>query len=102
MGSNDRLNFAVIGLHSRGYAHLYGLKANKDTARVSHVCDVDSVILKTFADKASRELGYAPAVEKDFRRILESKDVDAITIAAPDHSAYAYGHCPPASRQARL
>jgi predicted dehydrogenase len=85
MGSNDRLNFAVIGLHSRGYAHLYGLKANKDNARVSHVCDVDSVILKTFADKAEQELGYAPAAEKDFRRILELKDVDAITIAAPDH-----------------
>jgi hypothetical protein len=57
LGSNDRLNFAVIGLHSRGYAHLYGLKANKDTARVSHVCDVDSDILKTFADKAEHELG---------------------------------------------
>jgi predicted dehydrogenase len=85
LGSNDRLNFAVIGLHSRGYAHLYGLKANKDTARVSHVCDVDSDILKTFADKAEHELGYAPATEKDFRRILESKHVDAITIAAPDH-----------------
>jgi predicted dehydrogenase len=85
LGSNDRLNFAVIGLHSRGYAHLYGLKANKDTARISHVCDVDSVTLKTFADKAERELGYAPAAENDFRRILELKDVDAITIAAPDH-----------------
>jgi predicted dehydrogenase len=85
LGSNDRLNFAVIGLHSRGYAHLYGLKANQDAARISHVCDVDSVTLKTFADKAEQELGYAPASEKDFRRILELKDVDAITIAAPDH-----------------
>jgi predicted dehydrogenase len=85
LGSNDRLNFAVIGLHSRGYAHLYGLKANKDTARISHVCDVDSDTLKTFAEKAAQELGYAPAADKDFRRILELKDVDAITIAAPDH-----------------
>ena len=37
LGSNDRLNFAVIGVRSRGYAHLYGLQTNKDTARVSHV-----------------------------------------------------------------
>ncbi len=29
LGSNDRLNFAVIGLNSRGYAHLSSLKANK-------------------------------------------------------------------------
>ena len=30
-------------------------------------------------------MGEAPAAEKDFRKILEQKDVDAITIATPDH-----------------
>ena len=85
LGSNDRLNFAVIGLHSRAYAHLSSLKANKATARISHVCDVDSDILKKFAADAGRELGYAPAMEKDFRHILALKEVDAVTIATPDH-----------------
>ncbi len=85
LGANDRLNFALIGLNGRGYAHLSALKANQSTARVSHVCDVESNILKKFADTAQRELGYAPAAEKDFRKILEQKDVDAITIATPDH-----------------
>jgi predicted dehydrogenase len=85
LGSNDRLNFAVIGLHSRAYAHLSALKANKATARISHVCDVDSNTLKKFAGDVEQELGYAPAVEKDFRHILQEKDVDAITIATPDH-----------------
>jgi len=85
LGSNDRLNFAVIGLNGRAYAHLSSLKANKDAARISHVCDVDGVILKKFADSMERELGYAPAMEKDFRRVLEQKDVDAVTIATPDH-----------------
>jgi predicted dehydrogenase len=84
LGSNDRVNFAIIGLHGRGYAHLAALKANKDTARVSHVCDVDGDILKRFADHAEHELGYAPATEKDFRHILQLKDVDAITIATPE------------------
>jgi hypothetical protein len=28
VGSNDRLNFAVIGLNGRAYAHLSSLKAN--------------------------------------------------------------------------
>jgi predicted dehydrogenase len=85
MGSNDRLNFAVIGLNGRAYAHLSALKANKDTARISHVCDVDSDILAKFAQSTQQELGYAPATGKDFRKILELKDVDAITIATPDH-----------------
>jgi predicted dehydrogenase len=46
---------------------------------------VDGNILKKFADATQREMGEAPAAEKDFRAILEQKDVDAITIATPDH-----------------
>jgi predicted dehydrogenase len=85
LGSNDRLNFAVVGLNGRGYAHLAALKANKSAARISHVCDVDGNILQKFADSTQKEMGEAPAAEKDFRKILEQKDVDAITIATPDH-----------------
>jgi predicted dehydrogenase len=85
LGSNDRLNFAVIGLNGRGYAHLAALKANKSAARISHVCDVDSNILRKFADRVQQEMGEAASAERDFRKILEQKDVDAITIATPDH-----------------
>ena len=85
LGSNDRLNFAVIGLNGRAYAHLSALKANRSAARVSHVCDVDDNILRKFADRVQQEMGETAATDKDFRRILEQKDVDAITIATPDH-----------------
>jgi predicted dehydrogenase len=85
IGANDRLNFAVIGLNGRAYAHLSSLKANRSAARISHVCDVDANILRKFADSVQREMGEAAGGEKDFRRILELKDVDAITIATPDH-----------------
>src|ERR1700733_4258479 len=85
LGANDRLNFAVIGLNSRAYAHLSALKANSKDAQITHVCDVDSVILQKFADRTQKDLGYAPATEKDFRKILALKDVDAITIATPAH-----------------
>jgi predicted dehydrogenase len=85
LGANSRLNFAVIGLNSRGYAHLSSLKANKQSACISYVCDVDSKILEKFAAATQREMGTAPATEKDFRKILEQKDVDAISIASPDH-----------------
>ncbi len=85
MGSNDRLNFAVIGLNSRAYAHLSALKANKARARISHVCDVDTNIMKKFADATEKQMGEAPATNQDFRKILAIKDIDAITIATPDH-----------------
>jgi predicted dehydrogenase len=85
LGSNERLNFAVIGLNGRGYAHLSSLKANRSAARISHVCDVDGNILNKFANAVQKETGEIPAAEKDFRNVLESKEVDAITIATPDH-----------------
>jgi predicted dehydrogenase len=85
LGANSRLNFAVIGLNSRGYAHLSALQANKASASIAYVCDVDSTFMSKFAAKAQQAMGTAPATEKDFRKILEHKDVDAISIASPDH-----------------
>ena len=54
-------------------------------SHVSHICDVDSNMLRNYAAKAEKVLGYQPVEEADFRRVLESRDVDAITIATPDH-----------------
>jgi len=85
VGSNERVRFAIIGLHGRGYAHLSSLHANADASRVVAVCDVESNFLAKFAAEAQKELGYAPESERDFRRLLDRKDIDAITIATPDH-----------------
>ncbi len=85
VGSNERVNFAIIGLNGRGYAHLSSLQANKDTASIAYVCDVDGAILAKFAAAAQKETGQSPTSENDFRRILEQKNVDAITIATPEH-----------------
>jgi predicted dehydrogenase len=85
LGANDRLNFAVIGLNGRGYAHLASLKANRSEARISHVCDVDGKILSKFAERTREEMGEPAVAEKDFRKILAMKEVDAVCIATPDH-----------------
>jgi predicted dehydrogenase len=85
LGANDRLNFAVIGLNGRAYAHLSALKANQAKARIACVCDVESNILAKFSAAAARQMGETPVAEKDFRNILAKRDIDAITIATPDH-----------------
>jgi predicted dehydrogenase len=85
LGANDRLNFAVIGLHSRAYAHLSALAANSKTSHVGYICDVESNFMDKFGAEAQKELGYAPKTEGDFRKLLERKDIDAISIATPDH-----------------
>jgi len=84
LGANDRLNFAIIGLHGRGIAHLECIRQNKNVM-VSHVCDVDQRELDKFAAAAEKSFQQAPVKEKDFRKILKSKDVDVITIATPEH-----------------
>ncbi len=84
LGSNERVNFAVIGLNGRGRAHLGAIGANKNVANLAYLCDVDSNILEKVASQAQKELGYLPAKQKDFRKVLDSKDVDVITIATPE------------------
>ncbi len=84
-GANERVNFAVIGLNGRAGAHLSSLHANQKDARIAQVCDVDHVILDRFAANAAKTMGETPRPQQDFRRVLDSKDVDVITIATPDH-----------------
>jgi len=85
VGANERVNFAICGLNGRGGAHLSSLSVNRANSHVTHICDVDSTILAKFAGHAEKELGYAPEQSGDFRKVLESKDVDVLTIATPDH-----------------
>jgi predicted dehydrogenase len=85
LGANERVNFALNGLNSRGYAHLSSLNSNKATARVVYCNDVDAKILQKFHAAAEKEVGYSIKAEGDFRKALDSKDVDAISISTPDH-----------------
>jgi predicted dehydrogenase len=84
LGANDRIHFAVIGLHGRGIAHLECIRQNQNT-RITHVCDVDRRDLDRFAASVEKAFQQAPVKEKDFRKVLQSKDVDVITIATPEH-----------------
>src|SRR5674476_1362612 len=84
LGANERVNFAIIGLHGRGYAHLECIRQNKGTM-VTHVCDVDRRELDQFAAETKKLFLQDAVAVKDFRRVLESKDVDVITIATPEH-----------------
>ncbi|MEL7533718.1 MAG: Gfo/Idh/MocA family oxidoreductase [Bacteroidota bacterium] len=83
-GANDRLNFAVAGVVSRGNAHI-GAIGSVDNARITHVIDVDSRAALKAAEKIKKSGAKKPKIAEDFRKVLEDKNVDAITIATPDH-----------------
>ncbi len=84
-GANERVQFAVIGLNGRAYAHLSSLRANQSRAALHTACDVDQTILAKFAGQAKTMMGAEPQSEQDFRRVLAAKEIDAVTIATPDH-----------------
>jgi len=83
IGSNERMNFAVLGINSRGKAHISAINACENTA-VSYLCDVDSIALETALGFAEKKSGIRPKGMKDIRKLLEIKDIDAITIATPE------------------
>ena len=83
MGANDAVRVAVVGLHGKGAHHLQMLRAIPGV-RVVALCDADRAVLeKRAAELAADNLQVATYV--DVRKLLESKDVDAITIATPNH-----------------
>jgi predicted dehydrogenase len=83
--ANDDLRVAVVGVRmgGRGQAHLSGFSKIKG-CRITAVCDVDENALGQEAQKLKDKGAEVEAV-KDIRKLLESKNVDIISIAAPNH-----------------
>lgn len=82
---SDRLRVAHIGLGGMGTQHLKWF-ANLPEVEIAALCDLDETHL---AAAKNTLLGIQPQSRvqtySDFRRILERKDIDAITCATPDH-----------------
>lgn len=84
LGANDRINFAVVGANSRGRAHISAIAKVKN-ASLGYLCDVDTRVFDAAGAHIETALGKKAKNEKDFRKLVEYKDIDAITIATPEH-----------------
>jgi predicted dehydrogenase len=83
VGANDAVRVAVIGLNGKGAHHVEMLKAIPGV-RVVALCDADEAVLEKRVAELAAD-GIAVAKHVDVRKLLESKDVDAVTIATPNH-----------------
>lgn len=82
---NDTINIAVVGLRNHGYwAHLDNTYLKMKNVRVIALCDPDLTILDREAHKFYQR-NEKVETYKDIRKLLENKDVDAISGATPNH-----------------
>ncbi len=81
MGANDRLRIGVIGAGGMATNHMETLVKMRDgdNLEIVNVCDIYDKRL----DAAAQLTGGKPL--KDYRQLLENKDIDYVLIAVPEH-----------------
>ncbi|MBL7698282.1 MAG: Gfo/Idh/MocA family oxidoreductase [Chitinophagaceae bacterium] len=84
IGANERLNVGMMGVNSRGFALARSFAAQKN-ARVISVSDVDIRAAEKCISEVEKIASNKATSIPDFRKALESKDLDILAIAAPDH-----------------
>jgi predicted dehydrogenase len=78
---NSQIRVATIGVNGRGTSHIGDLPDN-----LVALCDCDEQILAREAEKFEKSHGRKLDRIVDFRRLLDRDDIDAVTIATPNHT----------------
>lgn len=84
LGANDRINIAVVGINGRGRNH-YREWTKIQGVHVKTLCDPDSRLFASRVADVEKLQGKKPGTETDIRKVLEDKEIDAISIASCDH-----------------
>lgn len=83
IGANNDIRVAVVGLHNQGGNHVKWFRKIPGV-RVVALCDADRAVLDREAAKfAARK--ESVATYRDYRRLLDDKDIDAVITATPNH-----------------
>ncbi|MBY0505621.1 MAG: Gfo/Idh/MocA family oxidoreductase [Bryobacteraceae bacterium] len=80
LGANDRVGVGFIGYGLIGAQHVFDFKNQKDADMVA--------LSETYAprlDEGVSKLGGRTKPYRDFRKMLDDKDVEAVVVSTPDH-----------------
>src|SRR5882757_11441369 len=83
-GANERVVMGVIGSGGMGRSNMGGL-LKVPGVEFAAVCDVDEKQANEGVGIITKAGGKEPKVHRDFRELLDRKDIDAVLIATPDH-----------------
>ncbi|MCD6355409.1 MAG: Gfo/Idh/MocA family oxidoreductase [Prolixibacteraceae bacterium] len=81
---NESVNMAVVGIRSRGKSH-YRALSKIPNVNIVAICDIDQRLLPEAVAEIEKLTGKKPVTETDYRKILKNKDIDAVSIATPNH-----------------
>src|SRR6266571_7675072 len=77
---NDTIRIAVVGIRSRGQEH-YKEWSKMTNVEVATLCDADERLFPTALKDMEKLSSKVPKTEVDIRKVLEDKEIDAISIA---------------------
>ena len=83
-GANDRVRIAVLGVNGRGFDHVRSIMQLND-AEVVALCDPDLNVANKRAVDFEKSYQKKVIIEQDYRKIFDNKNIDAVTIATPNH-----------------
>ena len=83
-GANDRVRIAVAGIRSRGKNHIEGFQ-NLKNVEVVALCDIDQSVLDDNLNDFQKAGWKTPETYVDIRKVLENKEIDAVSFATPNH-----------------
>jgi predicted dehydrogenase len=84
-GPSDRINIGVIGCNGQGFSDLSAFLANPEVECIA-LCDIDESVLNRRAANVEKIRGKKPAsLYKDWRKIIDNKDINLVIIGTPDH-----------------
>jgi predicted dehydrogenase len=84
MGANDRVRVAIVGLRGRGFDHIktyHGIPG----VEIAALCDIDDNVTRMRLQDLEKMDVPAPKTYVDYRKLLEDKSIDAVSIATPNH-----------------
>jgi predicted dehydrogenase len=86
--ANGDIRIGIVGFNAQGWGHLQnylpGHRSKLNGAVLAAICDVDDAVLAK-GRAAATEAGLKVAEYKDYRKMFENKDIDAVVLAPPNH-----------------